>query len=376
MSELYPNSYQIPPMKYNGSPSKALIEEAFQENGKFVAQQKYDGAFYMLEKINNDHIYLFARTKSRKTGELVEKSANVPHIIEWAKTLPDDTILLGEIYVPGGKSNNVTSIMGCTPINAQNRQYKTDAYGGPIHYYIFDCIRLDGRDLKYIGFHLRFGYFQDWFNKQENIPAYVEMAHIYYHDFANVLNKIFDSGGEGLVFKRFDALYEPGKRPTKTYFKMKEHLDSIDLVCIRLEDPIRKYTGKELETWQYWIKQDGQDENGAYQWYPEYGYHFNDYFYNPDIWEPVTKPWYYNWKNSMVLGAYKNGQLIEVGRVASGLTDFMREDMANNPDNYIGQVVEVSAMSTTKDGALRHPVFMQMRTDKNPEDCKWEEIFK
>ena len=92
MSELYSGSYQLEPMKYNGKPSQALIDEAFKGNGKWVAQQKYDGALYMLEKIDNDHIYLFARTKSRKTGELVEKSANVPHIVEWAKSLPDDTV--------------------------------------------------------------------------------------------------------------------------------------------------------------------------------------------------------------------------------------------------------------------------------------------
>ena len=374
MSELYPGSYQIEPMKYNGSPSKFLIEEAFQTN-KWVAQQKYDGALYMLEKIDNEHIYLFARTKSRKTGELVEKSENVPHIIEWAKSLPNDTILLGEIYVPGGKSNDVTKIMGCIPKNAQDRQYKTNLYGGPIHYYIFDCIRFNNIDFIHTGFYWRFKRFEEWFNQQDTIPLYVEIAHLYENNFAEVLKNIFDAGGEGLVFKRTDAIYEPGKRPTKTYFKMKEHLDSIDLVCIRLEDPVRQYTGKELKTWQYWIKQNGQDDTGAYQWYPEYGYHYNDYKESYKIWEPVTKPWYYGWKNSMVLGLYKNNKLVEVGRVASGLTDAIREDMADNPDNYIGKVIECQAMSTTKDGALRHPVFVRVREDKNPEDCKWEEVF-
>ena len=173
LSTLYPGSYQIELMKYNGKPSQALIDEAFKGDGRWVAQQKYDGALYMLEKIDNEHIYLFARTKSRKTGELVEKSANVPHIIQWAKNLPDDTVLLGEIYVPGGKSNNVTSIMGCTPINAQNRQYKSEAYGGPIHYYVFDCIRFNGINFVNTGFVNRFKKFQDWFREQDEIPIWV-----------------------------------------------------------------------------------------------------------------------------------------------------------------------------------------------------------
>ena len=77
----------------------------------------------------------------------------------------------------------------------------------------------------------------------------------------------------------------------------------------------------------------------------------------------------------MTLGLYKDGELVEVGRVASGFTDAIREDMAQNPDNYIDHVVECEAMSTTKDGALRHPVFIRMREDKDPEDCKYEEIF-
>lgn len=373
MSELYPGSYQLDPMKYNGKPSQALIDEAFKGNGQWVAQQKYDGALYMLEKIDNDHIYLFARTKSRKTGELVEKSANVPHIVEWAKSLPDDTVLLGEIYVPGGKSNDVTKIMGCTPQNAIARQ-KGQGYGGFIHYYVFDTIRFDGINLCNTGFVARFKKFQDWFYKQD-ISVYVEMAHVYTENFEQVLHDILSNDGEGMVFKKVDAVYEPGKRPTRTYFKMKQHMDSLDLVCIGLEDPVRIYTGKEIETWQYWIERGEYDRNGAYQWIPCYGYYYKEYQSNPHIYQPVTKPWYYGWKNAMTLGLYKDGKLVEIGRVASGLTDAIREDMANNPDNYIGHVVEVECMSTTKDGALRHPVFVRMRDDKAPEDCKYEEVF-
>lgn len=373
METLYPGSYQLEPMKYNGKPSQTLIDEAFKGNGQWVAQQKYDGALYMLEKIDDDHIYLFARTKSRKTGELVEKSANVPHIVEWAKSLPDQTVLLGEIYVPGGKSNDVTKIMGCTPTNAIARQ-KGKGYGGFIHYYIFDCIRFNGIDFCNTGFVARFKKFQDWFYKQD-ISVYVEMAHVYTENFEQILHDILANGGEGMVFKKYNAIYEPGKRPTRTYFKMKESLDTIDLICIGLEDPVRIYTGKEIETWQYWIERGEIDQNGAYQWIPRYGYYYKEYQSNPHIYQPVTKPWYHGWKNAMTLGLYKNGELIEIGRVASGLTDAIREDMANNPDKYLNHVVECSAMSVTKDYSLRHPVFEQMRYDKNIEDCVWEDIF-
>ena len=79
----------------------------------------------------------------------------------------------------------------------------------------------------------------------------------------------------------------------------------------------------------------------------------------------------------MRLGAYKNDELVEVCRVASGLTDALREDMANQPDAYLGKVIEIECMSVNKkDGTVRHPVFLCVRFDKNTVDCKWEEIFE
>lgn len=373
MSTLYPGSHQIPLMKYNGSPTQNLINEAF-INHQWVAQQKYDGALYMLEKIDNDHIYLFARTKSVKTGELVEKSANVPHIIEWAKSLPNETVLLGEIYVLSGKSNDVTKIMGCTPQNAILRQQGT-AYGGPIRYYIFDCIRFENKDLCNTGFINRYQTFERWFNTQP-INEYITLAKVYYGGFEEILSNIFAHGGEGLVFKRIDAIYEPGKRPTKTYFKMKEHLDSIDLVCMGLEEPTMVYSGTEIETWPYWLERTEIDENGTWHWTPTNRNCYEDWKHNPNIYMAITKYYFYGWKTAFTVGLYKDGKLVEVGRVASGLTDSIREDMAVNPDNYLGHIIECEAMSTTKDGALRHPVFIKMRYDKNPEDCKYEDVFK
>ena len=78
----------------------------------------------------------------------------------------------------------------------------------------------------------------------------------------------------------------------------------------------------------------------------------------------------------MRLGAYKNGKLVEVCRVASGLTDTLRQDMAEQPEAYLGKVIEIECMSLNKkDGTVRHPVFLCVRFDKNAEDCQWDEIF-
>lgn len=366
---LYPGSQQVAPMRFANKPGQAELMKVFSSND-WVAQEKKDGAWYQLEVTDDgEHIYLFGRTESKVTGEYTEKIANVPHIEHWATYLPAGTTLIGEIFVPGGKSNDVTKIMGCTPANAYKRQFDSLIYGGPIHYYIFDCIRYKGQSLLDIPYIERYKKYlvkelQDLFKD----VRYMELAPTWEDNFQEHLAEIFAKGGEGMVFKRKDSIYEPNKRP-KTSFKYKEHLDSIDLICMECLDPVMEYTGKELESWQYWY-----DKELKEPFYAGIGAIENCIQNNKYI--PVTKPFFYGWKNAMRLGAYKNDQIIEVCRVASGLNDLLRSSMADNPNNYIGHVVEIECMSINKkDGTVRHPVFKRIREDKGAEDCLYDEIF-
>ena len=386
MSELYPGSHQIPAMRYHNKLSDAKVDAAM-ANGEWCMQQKMDGCFYQLEKIDNDHIYLFSRTKSKKTGELAEKSGNVPHIIKWAREyLPDDTVLLGEIYIPGGHSNDVTSIMGCLPKNAIARQEASDW----VHYYVFDCIYYAGNNLCDNTFETRVGHYLEYMlydafeagnyiGGYQPVNEYIEMATTYTlgeninigigcKSFQEKLSEIFAAGGEGAVFKRLDSIYEPDKRPM-TCFKMKEHVDSVDLVIMNLLDPVKEYSGKELDTWPYWYDTKYEEEVYA-------GHGAIKDLIKSDRYYPITKHYFFGWKNGMQLGAYKDGQIVEVGRVASGLTDEMREDMAAHPENYLGKVAQISCMSLNKkDHTVRHPVFECMRPDKDVNDCLLNEIF-
>ena len=369
MSELYPGSQQVAPMRYANTPSQDKVDAAM-ASLDWCAQPKYDGAFYQLEHTDEGDIYLFGRTLSKVTGEYTEKIANVPWLKQWAEQLPKGTTLIGEIYIPGGHSNTVTSIMGCLPEKAIKRQEKVH-----VQYMVFDCIRYAGEDLVEKSFLERQEYLTYWlldlFIQTNNLDGYrwedphVKLVPTYglsesWYDpainiewgkldsFAPILSSIFAQGGEGMVFKHKDAPYRPGKRTTTSQaFKIKEHIDSLDFVCMDLLDPVKEYTGKDVENWPYW------KDN-----------------------EPVTKPYYYGWKNAVQIGAYQNGELVPVGTVASGLTDELREDLAMHPDSYIGSVVEVSCMSVNKqDHTVRHPVLVQFRSDKPATDCIMEEIF-
>lgn len=342
------------PMKIYMQPSANELQQMI-SSGQYLLSEKIDGAWFQLMISPEGDPHLFSRTISKKDGFFVDKIDNVPHLMKWAKCLPNDTTIIGEIFVPGGKSNNVTSIMGCIPATAQQRQYNMTAYGGPIHYYIHDCIRFDGEDLMEQPLFIRLQYVNQ-VTKLFNYNQYIHFAEYftnnddldYIHaDFNECINEIFAAGKEGVVLKDINGMYEPGKRP-QTNKKVKEHKDNIDLVIMECLDPERVYTGTALDTWQYW---DGDT--------------------------PVTKPYYFGWKNAVKVGAYDdNGNLIPIGRVASGFTDEDREAMGNDPVAFLGQVIECACMSVDKNElTLRHPVFVRFRPDKNITDCKISEIF-
>ena len=89
----------------------------------------------------------------------------------------------------------------------------------------------------------------------------------------------------------------------------------------------------------------------------------------------VTKPYFFGWKTSIRFGLYKNGELVQVGTVSSGMNDKLRESAALNPEKYVGKVFKCSYMELTED-AIREPVFIEFREDKAAEECIYEEVFK
>lgn len=364
MSELYPESYQIPAMLINKAPKNAQEELATK---KYIAQPKKDGAWYELEKTKSGKVYLFSRSKSKKTGELSEKIANVPHILEWADQLPNETILIGEIYYPGGKSNDTTKIMGSLPQKAIERQ---NGEFGLIHYYIHDILMWNGQSYLETDFEHRYSNLCKHVDIGCINPNYIEVAPSKTgYDIYECVQRWISTGEEGGVFKLKSGLYVPGKRPVYN-FKLKEEVDGIDLIISALLEPEQQYTGKQLEYWPYWMR---KDDGAKVQFEPKKGTCRAD-----DMWIPITKSCYYNWTGSFELSAYDaSGKLVKVGQVSSGLTDAMKEHSAMHPDKYLGSVCEVQAMSVDKDNCtLRHPRFIRLREDKNPEECRIEEIFK
>ena len=359
----YPQAKMIEAMKIWKLPeNKEYMFSEICESGEYFAQEKIDGFWYEYEK-TDDHSYIFSRTTSRVTGLLSEKSANVPHIMEALNVLPANTILIGEIFVPGGTSKNVTSIMGCLPETAISRQKNK-----PIHYYVHDIIYYGGTSLIETAALTRYQILASVWEKYElNKYEFLTLANIFTEDIEQKTVEILSRGGEGVVLKKADLPYYPGKRPAWSTIKIKK-TDTADLVCMGFCDATKEYTGKEIETWPYW---EAECEDGTIIHTP-LGKPANE-----DCWKPITKGYYYGWKTAMRIGAYDdNGHLVEVGTVSSGLTDTDRERMASHPEEYLNHVFCINCMEKdNKEHTLRHPHLVSRRIDKPAEDCKISEIF-
>ena len=337
-------------------------------SGEYFAEEKIDGALYQFCRTDKGN-YLFGRTVSVKNGLLTNKIDNVPHIDSALSCLPCGTVIVGEIYVPGGTSKNVTSIMGCLPAEAIKRQDKQ----GKIKYYLHDMIFYNGEDMQSWGAEARYQKLVEVWNEfhLEQFD-FLRLAESFDTGIEERLSQILAAGGEGIVLKKKDAPYSEGKRPAWATIKCKQ-MDTIDLVCTRAIEATKEYTGKELETWPYWHERSERNQNGEYTWLSSEGQYYEDYLHNPHIYRPVTKPYFYGWKTAIGIGAYDDeGNLKEIGTVSSGLTDEMRAHL----DDYVGKVVALQCMSIDrKEKTLRHPIVKAWRDDKNAAECKLSEVF-
>lgn len=371
--------YNLPVQKYY-APPKSWDEKKIKEvttsrifSGEWWGSRKRDGAYYLFCKDEDGNMYLRGRSKS-VSGEYLDKIDWVPHLMPFFESLDNGTCLIGELYLKSNEqAKSTTSIMNCLKEKAIKRQEKE-----PLIYYVFDVLAWDGVSLiDKVQAIDRFGVYLNLLAGKRSDAEYVEFAKYYSgKELWNQLQEILEEGGEGVVITEQNSYYQPDKRPSKQCLKVKKELqETIDCVLMGVNPPTKVYTGKEIETWPYWfneytnekiVRNDTKEfeETGTttYKLYLDGG---------PVI--PVTKNWFNGWAGSFKLGAYKDGKLVEIGNL-SGVTDEMKE----NWKNYVGKVCVITAMEIMDNAqggkGLRHPRFVEMRTDKRPEECLYEQI--
>lgn len=310
---------------------KTKMEEVF-ASPSYIAEPKIDGCHYV-----NVGGRFFSTQISKKTGVPVEKTAHLPHLVEGLMKMGSSPMVLdGEIYYPGWKSYNVTTITGCGEDEAIRRQERSDW----LYYMVFDILRdPDGNWLFNRPWRERRELLERIAGELQEACSYFQVVPVIRSRKQQFLEKELAEGREGAVLKHVNGIYVMGKRPMWNWIKIKIDVED-DVVIMGFEPPVKRYSGTAYETWPYW-------EDG----------------------EPVSKHYAMGWIGSIIFGKYDaEGNLVELGR-CTGIDEVQREEFSNYQDQYIGQVMKIKAMEKTEDGKFRHPNFVMLHPDKNPHEC-------
>ena len=356
------NFAELECQKYWQPPSSWPKEKKKQEtrnrifSDSWLGAQKRDGALYVFLKDEDGNITLRGRSKS-VNGEYIDKWDHLPHLNNWAAALPNGCCFLGEVYWVGHEgSKNTTSIMNCLTKKAIERQQNDE---NKMHYYIFDTLAWHGQSWLSKTASYRFNTIKEVM--QINCP-YVELAEYKTgQELWTLLQDLLGNGYEGIVITKEDALYEPGKRPSKTTMKIKKELqETLDCYLTgHMIAPTKAYTGKNPETWKYWINIVTNER------LPEGEYYYDLNFNNKPI-IPVTKPYYYGWAGSLEIAVLDGDKEVSLGYI-SGLPD----EVKMNYKDYVHSVVEIGGMEFDKEtNRLRHGKVLRFRT---PEEKTWRE---
>lgn len=297
---------------------------------EWVAQEKFDGTRFAL--LNGG---FKSRRVSVKTNELVDRTGNVPHLVrELTGVLGtlDGTILDGEVVHPRG-FGNCRSAMGSGVERAIQWQKKN----GKVVYKIFDVVMLKGRKTWKLPYSERHSILRELIDNNQS--DYLKIPRLYRgeKDKREIYAKIIERGGEGIILKDLNAIYEFGR--SRSWIKVKK-TETYDVIITGYEE--------------------------ANRWYAEPGETGADGKLYPDGRE--TKFYKKGWIGAIKFSWYKDGELVEAGQ-CSGVSDEVREEISNSRKAFLGKVIEVTCQEHLKTGGLRHPQFLRFRDDKNPREC-------
>lgn len=341
----------LAPMKYYDNPEpeaasaqQKRLDMINNKNDEYIATVKKDGDWAMLIHYSKGNNLIRSRSISKVTGAYGDYTAKLPHICDEMDKLPDNTVLLAEICwdEPGTNANTVGTILRCLPAKAVERQkeHKLKAL-------VFDLLMLGGYDDTAEPYEKRYQ-FASWLMETNIGPSTImymtQQCKIdeYHGNFLEWADEIISAGGEGLVIQRKDNAYLAGTRTAWKSLKLKQKLPEMELRVVNSINPNMNYEGDCPDSWEYW-----------YQDMPNADPRLGDF--------PVTKPYFYGWKNGVTVKLANN----EECDVASGLTDDDKAWLATKEaENLINQgllYAVIRAMSYNSRGKLRHPVFVRFR---------------
>ena len=360
-------------MKYWSHPKSYDIKKKKEESkymcvsGNYIGARKYDGAWNMLIKDMDGNFHLRSRTES-VNGGYTDKAEWIPWITEALATIPNGTVLLGEICFPNNEgSRKITSVLNCLKSKCIERQEKN----GILCYYIFDVLAYNGQSLIDEAIIDRITYIAEL---QSTIPDSEYILYANYvdgEDLWDLYGKTIAAGGEGIVITRKNCAYLPGKRTARMTLKMKKELnDTIDgFIDGSYKPATREYKGKEIQTWPYWENVKTGEKTCECK--------FEEYC-DGQVWIPVTKAYYNDWASAISISVMKDDKPYHICWI-SGITDILKKEIVEKPEQWKYKVVELTCMEIehiSNDYTLRHAKILQFRDDKKAEDCIFSQLIE
>jgi len=202
------------------------------EGRELYAEYKYDGVRAQVHKLGSE-VKVFSR-------RLEELTASFPEVVEAAGSIGHDVVLDGEVVAFREGEGPLSFQM------IQRRLRKEDVEESkriaPIRFFCFDILYLDGRPIHREPFRER----------RKALWELLKGAELHKADSKTVskseeIESFFKQsrslGYEGLVLKDPDSPYTPGRRG-KYWAKLKEELDTLDVVMVAAEFGHGKRAGK------------------------------------------------------------------------------------------------------------------------------------
>lgn len=284
----------------------------------WIYEIKWDG-YRAIAEAEGNNVKLYSRNGNTF-------NASYPIVVNALKKLNINAILDGEVVVINEKGVSDFQLL---------QYYGTDE-NVSLEYRVFDLLELNGTNTCDLPLVDRKKLLKQLLIKKNAVVKYSDHITENGTDFFNATLK---SGLEGIMAKKSDSLYTPGLR-TGEWLKIKHHKSEEVIVCGFTEPRGgRKYFG------------------------------------------------------ALILGIMKEGKLAYAGHTGSGFdtkklkkasemlkplirkeSPFEEQIHTNQPATWVKPILvcEVKFTDWTKDGRLRHPIFLRWRDDKTLQDMKKE----
>lgn len=298
---------------------KPMLATAFDmpfDSEEWIFEPKWDG-YRAIAEIDKGKIRLYSRNNldfTKKYKSITKELQKVKH----------DAVLDGEIVALD--ENGKTSFLSLQDFERIN---------APLIYYVFDLLYLDGYDLRKVPLIERKKTLQKLLPKN----SIIKLSEHIERDGKKFFEKMKKEGMEGMIAKDARSSYETGKR-SMSWLKIKNILEQEAIICGITEG--RK----------------GRKRFGA-----------------------------------LILGAYANNKLVYIGHTGGGFTEAGLEDTFKKLKPYITSkcpfekvpktnekatwlqpkiVCQVKFREWTKNGSMRHPIFLGLREDKKAKEVTIE----